>query len=170
MKIKQVITACLLAFVVTSLVLIVRKDLKPVKPAKKTPEVKSESTPAVTKAEEKVEKKSAPQFIAYYFYGNRRCDTCRAIESNTSEALNSHFSNQLKSGLLQFKTINVEKPEHEHFITDYKLTTRSVVLSLLENDKETKFKNLTEVWSFAGDRVTFIEYVKTELNEFMDVK
>ncbi|MHC4874809.1 MAG: nitrophenyl compound nitroreductase subunit ArsF family protein [Planctomycetota bacterium] len=165
MRIKQVITACLLAFVITSIILIVKKEIKP--PVKQTIEVKAKDAPVTEDSKKSTDKTPEQQFYAYYFHGNRRCDTCRAIENNTKETLNSHFSDELKSGALKFEIINVEKPENEHFITDYKLTTRSVVLSLKENGKESKFKNLVEVWSFADDKVTFIEYAKTEINEFM---
>jgi len=104
----------------------------------------------------------------YYFYTSTRCPTCYKLERYTEDALKKNFSKELSSGTLAFKTVNVEKQENDHFIREYGLYTKSVVLSLLRGGKEVKFKNLDKVWQYVGDREAFSEYVCKEVKVFLD--
>ena len=82
--------------------------------------------------------------IAYYFLTSYRCSSCYKIEQYTKEAVEQYFGNELKLGMLVFKPINIEKKENKHFIKDYQLYTKSVVISMINGGKEIKYKNLTK--------------------------
>ena len=105
--------------------------------------------------------------IAYYFHGNFRCFSCYRIEQYSKEAVEQYFRNELNSGKLVFKAINVEEKENEHFIKDYQLYTKSLIISLVKNNKEVKFSNLTRVWEFLGNRQRFFEYVRDEIAKYL---
>jgi len=105
--------------------------------------------------------------IAYYFHGNFRCFSCYQIERYSKEAVEQYFKNELNSGKLIFKAINVEKKENEHFIKDYQLYTKSLIISLVKNNKEVKFSNLTRVWEFFGNKQRFFEYVRDEITKYL---
>ena len=100
---------------------------------------------------------------AYYFHGNFRCATCKKIEQYSREAIELNFAQQLKSGALVFQPINIDEPENQHFVQDYQLVTRSLVLVKYENGKQTAWKNLPAVWQNVGDQQAFFNYVKTEV-------
>ncbi len=106
--------------------------------------------------------------IAYYFYTNFRCQSCYAIEKYTKEAIEGSFEDELTSGKLIFKTVNIEEKDNEHFLGDYQLYTKSVVLSLLKDGKEIKFKNLKEVWELLRNKDEFYKYIKEETKGFLD--
>jgi hypothetical protein len=108
--------------------------------------------------------------IAYYFYGTSRCTTCRTIERYSKEAIERYFAQELKNKTLEFKPINIEEPENRHYIQDYQLYTRSLVLVLYKDDKQLKWKNLSEVWSYVGDKEKFYQYVKDETKRFLQEK
>ena len=105
--------------------------------------------------------------IVYYFHGTFRCPTCRTIEQYSLEAIQTYFAKELGSGKLEFRPVNMEEPEHKHFIQDYQLVTRSLVLSLMSDGKETKWKNLTDVWKLVRDKDKFFQYVKDEVEQFL---
>ena len=105
--------------------------------------------------------------IAYYFHGNMRCYSCNILEQYSRQAIEENFQDQLTSGRLVFKTVNVQEKANDHFMKDYGLYSQSLVLSLVENGKEKKFKNLTMVWQYARDRQKFISYVKDEVNAYL---
>jgi hypothetical protein len=108
--------------------------------------------------------------IAYYFHGTSRCTTCRMIERYSKEAIEKYFAEELKNRTLEFKPINVEEPENRHYIQDYQLYTRSLVLALYKDDKQLKWKNLSEVWSYVRDKEKFYQYVKDETERFLQEK
>ena len=107
------------------------------------------------------------QVLAYYFHGTRRCANCFKIESYTKEAIDSNFVSALKDSLLIFKIVNIDEKEYNHFIDDYKLYTKSVVLVDLHNGKQARWKNLEKVWDFLDDKAGFKKYITDEVNVFL---
>ena len=107
------------------------------------------------------------QVFVYYFYGNFRCASCRKIEAFTKEALNASFKEELKDGMLVFKVVNVDEKDNEHFLGDYQLYSKSVVLSLMKDGKEMKYKNLDEIWNYLNDKRKFLGYIKNETKVFL---
>lgn len=105
--------------------------------------------------------------IAYYFHGTFRCTTCRTIERYSKEAIEKYFAKELKNGTLEFKPINVEEPENRHYILNYQLFTRSLVLVRYKDDKQEEWKNLTEIWSYVRNKEKFYQYVKDEIENFL---
>jgi len=105
--------------------------------------------------------------VVYYFHGTFRCSTCRTIEKYSHDAIQQYFSKELGDGKLEFKPVNVEESENRHFIQDYQLFSKSLVLSLVRDSKETKSKNLTDIWSLVSDKEKFFQYVKDEVEKFI---
>ena len=110
---------------------------------------------------------SANQVVAYYFHGNFRCANCLRIEQYSKEAIEKYFGDALKSGRLVFKVINIEEKDNKHYINDYQLYTKSLVLSLVKGGKEIKAENLVKVWEYLGNRDKFYEYVKTNVDSYL---
>lgn len=128
-------------------------------PAKKQQKTASSPHIAVKSQNSKV--------IAYYFHGTFRCTTCRTIEKYSQEAIEYYFANELKNGTLEFRHVNVETPENRHYIQDYQLFSRSLVLSLQKDGQEIQWKNLKAVWTHVRDRERFFQYVKGEVENFL---
>jgi hypothetical protein len=110
---------------------------------------------------------SGAKVIAYYFHGNFRCYTCTNMEQYSREAIEANFKEELASGRLQFRAVNVEKRENEHFIREYQLYTKALVLSLVKDGKEARSKNLARIWELSRDKREFIEYVTAEVAAFL---
>jgi len=105
--------------------------------------------------------------IAYYFHGTMRCPTCHKLELYSKETIENNFKAELASGILEFKAINVENKGNEHFVNDYQLYTKSLVLSLVKSGKEVKSKNLVAIWELVGNKEKFSNYVKKEVTGFL---
>ena len=108
-----------------------------------------------------------PRFIATYFYTNIRCPSCVTIEQLTEETIKSEFAVQLDSGLLAWRTININEEGNFHFVKDYSLITKSVIISEHENGEEVRWKNLNKVWELLGEEEEFARYLKEEITAFM---
>lgn len=110
---------------------------------------------------------SSSKLYVYYFHGNYRCPTCHKLEKYSKEAIELNFKDEIASGRLVFKTINVEEKQNEHFIRDYQLFTKSLVISLVKDGKEVNFKNLAKIWEYAGNKQEFFNYVKGEVKDLL---
>lgn len=106
--------------------------------------------------------------VAYYFHGNARCETCRKIESYTADTITNSLASSLSSGDLVFRVVNVDKPENEHFVSDYELSTRSVVLVNAVDSQRTAWKNLEKVWDLVGDKTDFQQYIREETLAYLE--
>ncbi len=109
----------------------------------------------------------AQKVIAYYFHVSVRCPTCRAIEEYAREAVERGFAEQLKSGALEWRPVNVQLPQNRHFIRDYQLYTRSLVLVKLKDGQEVEWRNLEKVWELVGRKTDFLKYVQTHVRAYL---
>jgi hypothetical protein len=105
--------------------------------------------------------------IAYYFHTNTRCSTCIKIEQYSKEAIDNGFPHELKNGTLEMRIVNYEQPENRHFMKEYKLVSKSLVLVNLVNGKQTKWTNLKSVWQLTGRKDAFLNYVRKEVRGYL---
>ncbi len=170
MKIKTMISGILLLFVGTSIGYLVIGESQRAQTAEEQP---AQSTIETAQKDNMIdngsEKKKAPehQVIAYYFHGTRRCVTCQTIEAYAEESLRGEFSGELESGKLVWQPVNVDTPENKHFIQDYQLTTRSVVLVEMLGGKQKQWKNLSQVWALVRDKPAFIAHIQEETKKLL---
>ena len=109
-----------------------------------------------------------PRVIAYFFYGDIHCSTCANLQEYALSALRESFADEFESGALQWRTLNTDKPENEHFVMDYSLYSKSIVLVAMENGEEAGFKNLEEIWDLEYDQDRYREYIRANTREFLD--
>ena len=105
--------------------------------------------------------------IAYYFHTNTRCSTCIKIEEYSHEAIEKGFPDELKNGALEMRVVNYENAENRHFIQDYKLVSKSLVLVNFVDGKQTKWTNLKLVWQLTGHKDAFLNYVRKEVRGYL---
>ena len=109
----------------------------------------------------------ADRVEVYYFYTDFRCTSCHRIEQYTKEALEEYFKDELRSGELVFKLINTDKKENQHFIDEYELYTKSVVISLVKGREELKYSNLSKIWDYLRNKEKFTSYIKNEVSKYL---
>jgi hypothetical protein len=191
---KNVIVVILLVFVVASVFYLISKEsgksqaatnsktpentsVQDIKPSQSTQVGDTGAPKAVENPEQSAETKLDPvppaqmpshRVIAYYFYGTKRCPTCLRIEDYAKQTINGDFKKEVESGLIEFKGVNVETPGNEHFMTDFKLTQKTVVLAEITDGKTGKWVNLSRVWELNNNKDTFVKYVQEETRKFMD--
>ena len=121
------------------------------------PKPKAATTAAATPA-------TSPGVLVYYFHATTRCATCKTIEAYAHEAVAGAFAADLEARRLEWRTVNVEEPANQHFIRDFQLYTRSVVVVDAKNPK--RFKVLDRVWQLVRDKAAFQKYVEQEIRTF----
>ena len=111
---------------------------------------------------------TSDKIMAYYFHGSFRCPTCTNMEKYSREAMENNLKDKLASGKLEFVSVDVEKPGNEHYVKDYQLYTKTLILSHVLDGKEIKSKNLDKIWEYARDKKKFIDYVAGETRRFVE--
>ena len=95
--------------------------------------------------------------VVYYFHGNIRCPTCRSIESQAQETVQTHFASQLSSGEVTWKILNYEQPAAKPLATKFEIQMPVVVLAKMKDGQVEDWKRLDEVWALVGDKPAFAE-------------
>lgn len=131
-RLKQAVSAVLIVFVLGSLgMMFLRESKRPVAPAQ-----------AVTKH---------VGTTVYYFHGNQRCSSCNRIEALTLKAIEGKG--------FTFKAVNLDDPANEHFVKDFELDTRVVVIQ-----HNGTYKKMENVWGLVnGKEADFITYIQSGL-------
>jgi hypothetical protein len=106
--------------------------------------------------------------IAYYFHTTLRCPSCRKIEAYSSTAIETGFADEIAEGRLEWRVINIEEKGNEHFVKDYQLYTKSLILSEERSGREVRWKNLAKVWELLGNEGDFVAYVQKETRAYLE--
>jgi hypothetical protein len=107
------------------------------------------------------------EVVLYYFHGAHRCKTCRSMEAYAQEALETKFKKQLETGALQWKVLNMEEPENEHFAKDFELVSSSLVLVELNGGDVVRHEVLQEAWKLVRDEPSFVKYVQESVHKYL---
>jgi len=105
---------------------------------------------------------------AYYFYTNMRCNSCRRIEAWSQAAIEGAFGAELASGRLVWRPVNLDDKGNQHFVDDYELYTKSLIVVEEIGGKQVRWKNLTKVWELLSNMTAFHTYVQKEVRAYLD--
>jgi hypothetical protein len=154
---KFLVKTALLIFVLGSVTFLIFK------------ETRQWATPGPVAAQDHaVPKARSGKVVAYYFHTTYRCPTCRRIEAYSREAIETGFAKEIAGGRLEFRLVNVEQQENRHFVQDYQLFTKSLVLVRMNEGKQVEWTNLAAVWEYNGDKPLFLSYVQGEILKYLE--
>lgn len=110
--------------------------------------------------------KNDNKLVVFYFYGKKRCMSCRTIEKFAQEAISKNYAQQIEDGSIEFRVHSYINPEYAHYKKDFELITNSVVISEFENGKINRWENLPDVWKLMRNEEKFHKYIIAEMEEF----
>lgn len=156
MKPNSILAVILLIFIIASIAYMVGKE-----PHNTSPTAEDSNV-----AKEDINMKS--QLIVYYLHGSRRCPTCHKLETYAKESLQTYFAAELNSNEILWKVVNIDEPQNEHYIKDYELVTKSIILSAMADGKEVEWKNLDQIWQKVGNKQNYLQYIRDGIKQFLE--
>ena len=105
--------------------------------------------------------------VVYYFYGNTRCPTCRSIEAQAREVVQSGFAPRLAGGDLVWTTLNYEQPAGKPLAKRFDIQMPVVVLARMKDGEIQDWKRLDRVWALVGDKPAFAKFVQAEIDKML---
>jgi hypothetical protein len=109
------------------------------------------------------------QIVVSYFHGDVRCPTCKKLEAYSREAVEKTFAAEIAAGRLAFKMVNTDRPENEHFVTDYSLVTKALVVTEESGGKVVRWTNLDKIWTLVrGDQQAYTDYVAAGVRAYLE--
>lgn len=102
--------------------------------------------------------------IVYYFHSNTRCPTCRSIEAQARQIVETDYAAPLAEGKVVWKTLNYEQPANAELAKKFDIQVPVVVLARVEQGKIAEWDRLDQVWALVGDPPAYEQYVRGELS------
>lgn len=82
---------------------------------------------------------STEKVEVYYFHNTRRCATCEAVEEVTKSSLNELYPEQVKSGAVEFHSLNLEEDVNESLAKKLKVSGQTLLV--VKNGKKKDLTN-----------------------------
>lgn len=156
---KQILRSVLLIVVLGSLAIWANREFRKSRSyaeADKQP-APAETLPAV----------DGPQVVMTYFLIGTRCASCRKIEALARETAEKDFPAELASKKLIFRVIDTGEAANRHYLTDYKLSSKTVVISRRLDGRETAWMDMEKVWELLDDPPAYHAYLGERIREYL---
>lgn len=157
---KKIIRSVLLVVALGSLAIWGNREFK-----KSQTYAEAESKPAPAEILPIVE---GPQVVMTYFLIGTRCVSCKKIEALARETAEQDFAAELAANKLVFRVIDTGEPANRHYLKDYQLSSKTVVISRRFEGKETTWKDMEKVWDLLDDAPAYRAYLGAQIKEYLD--
>lgn len=116
--------------------------------------------------------KAAPaeRVVVMYFHRTKRCPTCLKMGGYSEEAVTSGFADEIKSGKVEFHFIDFQDKKNEELVKGYQIAGPTLIVAKVSDNKVAEQKNLKEMWTKVRDKDAFIDYVQSNVKEYLGTK
>jgi len=109
----------------------------------------------------------ADKVEVFLFHATQRCPTCIKIGQLAKATVEERFPDQLKSGKIDFREINIDLPENKALAEKFKATGSALYVNSIRGGQDNIAEDVT-VWQLAsGDPVKYKDYLAGKLNTIL---
>ena len=102
----------------------------------------------------------------FLFHATRRCSTCIAIGRLTGETVNERFQNELESGQVEFREINIDLPENKELAQKFQAGGSVLYFNAIKDGTDHIEQDI-KVWSLVGNTAQFKDYIENRINNLL---
>ena len=177
MELKNAVTICLISLFSATLVLLLARALDVQTANRLEPQLtriveeleglRKQGGIATAATASRPDAPASDGLIVYYLHSNTRCPTCRSIESQAHDVVQSAFASELKSGALTWKVMNYEEPSAAGLAKKFEIQMPVVVLARMKGGEIAQWKRLDRVWALVGDKPGYASYMREEIRQMV---
>lgn len=119
-----------------------------------------------TKTAEVQNSQPAEKIQVFLFHATQRCSSCIAIGKYAKETVEQKFPEELKSGKIEFREINIDLPENKELATKFKAAGSSLFINPIIDGKD-NIKEDTQVWRLVSNEQGFISYLSDKIKTLL---
>ena len=102
-----------------------------------------------------------------YFHRTNRCYSCIYAEDMTRRTIETYFEEELNSGELTFKSVDVQDDSNAAIIEKYGAYTSSLFINSVRDGTD-HIEPMTDIWLVLGDDAAFAEVVKGKIQKSLE--
>ena len=103
-----------------------------------------------------------------YFHRTQRCASCLWAGEATAWTINAYFADDLASGRVTFREVDVQNSENGAIVSKYRATGSSLFLNQVAGGED-HITQVSDVFVFTGNRDQFAEMLRSRVNKALGV-
>ncbi len=109
----------------------------------------------------------ADRLEIFYFHKTARCQSCTTVENYVSDVVRERFAEEVKGGLIDFRTINVDLPENELIARKFKATGSSLYLNRITGGQD-NIEFYSDVWRLFGNEEALKNQLEIKIKSLLE--
>jgi hypothetical protein len=105
----------------------------------------------------------ADKVQVFLFHSTERCPTCIAIGKLAGETVNDRFQDELKSGRIEFREVNIDLPENKELARKFQASGSALFLNSINSGGDHIAQDI-KVWQLTGNPAAFKDYLEGKIN------
>jgi uncharacterized membrane protein YraQ (UPF0718 family) len=126
----------------------------------------SDETDVVAEEKEIPDVKKADRIEVINFHATQRCVSCTTLGKLSEKTITERFANEVASGKIIFKSVNVELRENTEIVNLYQASGSSLYINAVKDGKNNIVQNV-KVWQYLSDEIAFTNYLETKLRSLL---
>lgn len=102
-----------------------------------------------------------------YFHRAQRCYSCYYAEDGIRYTVETYFADELASGKVTFKVINVADEENAAIVNKYEAYTSSLFINTIRNGTD-HIEEVTDIWLLIGNDEAFVEALRNKIEKSLE--
>lgn len=108
----------------------------------------------------------ADKIEVFLFHATQRCTSCINIGKFAKQTIDDNFSEELNSGRIVFREINIDLPENYELAEKFQASGSSLFVNTIRSGKDYIEQDL-KVWRLVGNEEDFESYFKDKLKNIL---
>jgi len=101
-----------------------------------------------------------------YFHRTQRCSSCLRAEDGIRRTIETYFKDELASGKLVFKVLNVQDEANAAIVEKYGAAGSSLFVNEIKDGSD-NIEEVTDIWFLLNNDKAFIKAVRSEIEEHL---
>ena len=101
-----------------------------------------------------------------YFHRSQRCSSCLRAEDSIRRTIETYFRDELASGKLVFKVLNVQDEVNAATVEKYGAAGSSLYINEIKDGSD-NIEEVTDIWFLLNNDKAFIKAVKSEIEKHL---
>lgn len=119
-----------------------------------------------SESETSTNKIQADKIQVFLFHATQRCTTCIAIGKLAGATVNEYFQNELQSGKIEFKEINIDLPENKELAQKFQASGSALFINAVYDGQDHISEDAT-VWRLTTNETQFKSYLKAKIDTLL---
>ncbi len=102
-----------------------------------------------------------------YFHRSPGCSTCQKMSKYVYQTIKTRFAKEVAHRQLVLRYRNFEDPKNAVLVQRLKIKSPSLAILWIKDGKPVKAKLATKIWSLAGEKDKFFDYVQEEIGTYL---